>query len=193
MNNFFKRLAAFVIDLLFISLLCNAFSLFTIDSRTVQALNKELTTTYETYQKQEIDDETFVNQSSDIAYDMLRASGLYYIISIGLYILYFGWYQYRKHGQTIGKKIMHIKVKGKDKDLTVNDYFFRSLLINGILFDFIVVLLLFFGSKDVFMNLYTIIKILEFIVIGICGTMVIMRKDNRGLHDLIGHSEVVNE
>ena len=193
MNNFLKRVVALIIDLFILSCVCNLFGIVTIKSDTYISLDKEAASIQENYDKGKIDSEAYINQVSDICYDMLRGTGLYMIISIAIYLLYFGYYQYKRGGQTIGKKLLHIKVKGKDRDLSINDYVYRSLIINGILFNFIIVLLLFFGSKQIFMLLYSLIMLLYYVIMIICGLMVLIRKDHRGLHDFIGHSEVVNE
>ena len=193
MNNLLKRVLALIIDLFLLSFICNVFAVATISSNNFSSLEKELVTIQENYDEKKIDEKTYINQVSDVFYDIIRCSGLYMIISIAIYLLYFGYYQYIRNGQTIGKKILHIKVIGKDRDLAINDYVYRSMLINGVLFNFLIILLLFFGSRQIFMFMYFLIMLIFYILVFICGLMVILRKDHRGLHDFLGHSEVVNE
>ena len=193
MNNFFKRAVALIIDLFFLSFVCNVFSLVTVRSDTLLSIEQEFISIQENFEKEKIDDEAYINQAVDVFYDMFQSLGLYMVVSIGVYLFYFGYFQYKKNGQTIGKRIMKIRVQGKNRDLTINDFVYRSFIANGILFQFIIVLLLFFGSKQMFMWLYFLITLVSYIIMVLCGLMVLFRKDHRGFHDFIGHSEVVNE
>ncbi|MGN0973343.1 MAG: RDD family protein [Bacilli bacterium] len=192
MNNFLKRLSAFLIDMLILSLVCSMLSIFLIDNDYNNRLGLEMTETYQSYMENEIDENAFVNKIGDISYDLMRKNALYNIVSIGLYLLYFGLYQYLNNGQTIGKKVMKIKVVGKKHDLNVNDFVIRSLLINSILFNLISVIILLFLPKDVYILSNNTLIIFQYLILFICALMVIFRKDNRGLHDIICNTEVVN-
>lgn len=192
MNNFIKRLSAFLIDMLILSLICGALSIFLIDNDYNNKLGLEMTETYQSYIENEIDESVFVNKFGDISYDLMRKNALYNIVSIGIYLLYFGLYQYLNSGQTIGKKIMKIKVVGKKCDLNVNNFVIRSLLIDSILFNLISIIILLFLPKDAYILSNNTLIIFQYLILFICALMVIFRKDNRGLHDIICNTEVVN-
>lgn len=192
MNNFIKRLSAFLIDMLILSLICGALSIFLIDNDYNNKLGLEMTETYQSYIENEIDESVFVNKFGDISYDLMRKNALYNIVSIGIYLLYFSLYQYLNNGQTIGKKIMKIKVVGKKCDLNVNDFVIRSLLIDSILFNLISIIILLFLPKDAYILSNNTLIIFQYLILFICALMVIFRKDNRGLHDIICNTEVVN-
>ena len=186
-----KRFFAFILDSLIVSLICSLFFVLLVDNNKMDKLTNELSYTYDSFIEERIDDEAFFNQVSDISYDILRASSLFSIVSIGINICYFVVYQYR-NGQTIGKKVFKIRVYKCDKELTINDFIYRTFIGNMILFNLLNVIMLLFLSKDVYNFVNMALINIEFLVLFICVVMTIFRKDHRGLHDLIGHTKVVN-
>lgn len=187
----FKRLCAFIIDSLIILIICSLLSFPFVDGSKINKLMLEFNDSYQSYIDNKIDDKVFVNQAEDISYDILRINSLVSVISIAISIFYFVIYQY-KSGQTIGKKIFKIKIEGVDRELNINDYIFRSFIGYGLLFNLLNVIILMFLPKDMYIFTNMALIYSEFLILFICAAMVIFRKDHRGLHDLIGHTKVIN-
>ncbi len=190
--SFWQRLCAFIIDMFLISLVTSLITQPFIHNNNLQTLSNEVTDTLEQYQKKKIDINTYINRTVDISYDMARESGLSTIIGIALSILYFVVYQFRCNGQTIGKKLLKIRVvKKDDSNLTMNNMLFRSLIIDSILVDIIILCLSIFANKDIYFYGVGIVQFIQYLIIFVSCLIILSRKDRQGLHDMVANTEVV--
>lgn len=188
---FIQRLLALMLDLILVSIISSLLTYPLINNDNYKKLSNEATNVIEEYLESKITAETYINRSADISYDLSRVTGLSSIITIAIYILYFVVYQWYNKGQTIGKKILKIKlVSSNDNDLTLNGIALRSLLINFILVDMIMIVVIIFGSKDVYFVTSNLFQSLQYIFVFITAIMILSRKDKRGLHDVITHTKV---
>ena len=107
-------------------------------------------------------------------------------------LLYFVVFQAYNKGQTIGKKLVKLKVVGNSgKELGLNDYLKRVLIIPPIFCDLLDLILLMFVQKNIYLTSNIVLTVLKNLLLLITGIMVIYRKDNRGLHDLIADTKVI--
>lgn len=191
-SSFLERLGAFIIDFILISFIASIITYPINTGSNYQKLSKEATTTMEKYTDGKISAKTYMSRSADISYDMAKESGLSTIITIIIYSLYFIVYQFKMSGQTIGKKILKIKISKTDNsELSINDIMFRSLLIDFILFDILVLCITLFGTKDIYFYGTGIIEFIQYGIIFISAIMILSRKDKCGLHDIIAHTQVI--
>lgn len=189
---FFQRLFAFIIDVIIISILSSLLSYPFYDSSSVQKLNDNSNEIMQKYIDQEINIKTYVSESIDISYEMARKNGVVSLISLFLSVLYFICFQFYKNGQTIGKNIMKIKVvSNDDQSLNINNYIFRSLIIDSIFVDMIVLCFVIFANREVYFYGVGMIEFIQYMVILISAFMVMFRKDSRGLHDLVANTKVI--
>lgn len=189
---FFQRLVAFFIDIIIVSVVASLLSYPFYDAESVSKLSDSTIELTEKSMNQEIDIETYMTESIDISYEMARKNGVVSLITIFLSILYFICYQFHNDGQTIGKKLMHIQViKDDDSDLTINNMIFRSLIINSILVDMIIIAFTIFANKNVYFYGVGTIEMIQYTVILISALMIMFGKTGRGLHDLVAHTKVV--
>ncbi len=189
---FIQRLAAFIIDIMLVSTVASLFSVPFIDVEGVNKLNEEATTIIDQYLNQEIDMNDYLSETISITYQLARKNGIVTIINLFLAILYFVVYQFYQNGQTIGKKLLRIQVISNDEqELTMNQMIFRSLIINSILVEMIVLGFIILASSDVYFYGVGIFEGIQYLVMLISVFMVMFREDGRGLHDLIAHTKVV--
>lgn len=187
-----ERFSAYIIDIILISFVSGLLSFPFTSSKNYEKLSKEANTIAENYQKGKIDAITYLNQYMDINYDLSRETGASSILSIIVYVLYFIVFQYYNNGQTLGKRVMKIKMKSKDKDtLDMNNLVLRELFNNSILSSILISVFLLIG-KDVYGVGSTITSCVQFIYIMICALMISFRKDSRSLSDLIGKTKVIS-
>ncbi len=190
--NFWQRFCAFIIDVFLVSMVTSLITQPFANSENLQKLSDEAYDVVDQYTQKKIDANTYINRTADISYDIARQNGLSSIIGIAISILYFVVYQCKMNGQTLGKKLMKIKVVRVDnKNIAMNDFLFRSLLINSIFLDIVVLCFSLFASKDAYFYGTGIFEFIQYIAIFASSMMILSRKDKRGLQDLLGHTEVV--
>lgn len=193
MNNalFIKRLGALIIDVLLLSLIANLVSGIFINEKDTKKLCNEEIQLLNDYSNNVIDSETLFENANSINYESSKLLIPYTIIYLFLSILYFVMYQ-KQSEQTLGKKLLRIKIESEDDDLTMNQMVIRGLIINGILFNIIELSLLLFLPKALYLNAYSSIELVKYSLYIVIAFMVMFRKDRRGLHDIICHTKVVN-
>lgn len=194
---FIKRLGALIIDMIIVSTVVSMFTFFVNNNSNYEKLTRE----YSDVMEQAMDKKTspkeykkLLSKASDISYDLSRQTVVVSFISLTMYILYFIVFQFYNKGQTIGKKLMKIKIESNDgKDLTMNQLAVRSLIINSILANLILLAVIILGSKDVYFVSSTTVSMIQYIIIFTTAIMILFRKDKRGLHDVITNTKVINE
>ena len=186
-----KRLVAYLIDIFIvfmISILIFALPVFKKyqDSymNKVDSLYESIVTTGST---EPTDEETI-----ETLYQLNTAMLPFLIINVGTTIFYFGILSYMTNYQTLGKKIVKIKVKSiDDKEIKPYAYLIRELLITNFIFRILnIVALINCGPTKWNMYNSAISNASTFFYALILGFM-IFRDDERGLHDLICHTEVI--
>ena len=189
---FIQRFAAFIIDIMIVSLIASFISTPFINASNSEKLTKQSSELVEKVMAGEIDQKTYIKEASVITYQIDKNNALYTIINIIFGFVYFVIFQFYKKGQTIGKQIFKIKVDSNDGVLNINQMVARGLLIDMILFDLIRFAFCMFGSSKSYFLGYSSVMMVEIIVLSLCGFMVMFKKDRRGLHDILCNTKVVN-
>lgn len=187
---FIQRFFAYIIDIFIVFILLSLIT-FNINNEKINNLNLEITNYLSEY------DPTDIEQSQkliDLQYQYEKESMPINVISLILVFGYFVCFQYFNKGQTIGKRLLKIKiVAAENKRVAFWQVFVRSLFIHQILMNILILVLMIFCSKNMFINTYSILTLLQSVFIIITMLFVLYRKDKRGLHDLIVNSYVISE
>ena len=184
------RVCAFIVDMFLVSIVCALLSYPFINQENSQKINKELNEVMEKASKNEISVQTYAAELKPLVYQNDRDNGVTTIFILLVSILYFVVYQF-KTKQTIGKKIFKIKLEANEGELTMNHMVFRGLIINSILFTLLTFIFVIFSNSSVYFVANITINSLYYLIIVISSLMIILRKDNRGLHDVICNTKVV--
>lgn len=191
---FFQRLIAYILDMVIVSLFISLISQPFVDVKTMNKFEKEETQIFEKYSKGDIDMKTYLYQSMDINYQIARNNGVISLISMVTIALYFVVYQFYNNGQTIGKKIMNIQIVKDDRtSLSIDDLIYRSFIINSLIFDMLTFSLMIFATRDVYFYGSMLFESIQYIILLITFFMVVLRKDGRGLHDLVAKTIVIKK
>lgn len=135
----------------------------------------------------------FDNISEDYAYLLNKKGAFNSIITLVITLLYFGVLQYFLKGQTIGKKIVKLKVvPASDKKINILNYLLRSLLVNDIFLNTISIFFLLLSPKNIYLSATNVIEVLVSISEAIIVFLVLTREDQRGLHDLLFNTKVID-
>lgn len=190
---FFDRLTAYIIDVIIISLITSI--IFTSIPTNNKELEKQLSSLQDEVLSNNITYEEFVDEYQDLYYKNKKDTMTQSAITLTITIAYFVIFQYMNKGQTIGKKILHLRVvdNNTEKPLSIFKGLIRSLLIWNILSGTLGIVLIYILNKESYITSYLIISSLESIFIFIIAMFTLYRKDNRGLHDIIINSKVIRE
>ena len=191
---FNKRFFAYIIDIFIVLGIANLITMFIPISEKTQDYYKELQTTQKKMYDKEIDVKEYTDIVLEDNYNISKSTVLISLTSIIIYILYFVVYQVYNNGQTVGKKLMKIKVKSiTDEPLSINTMLFRTLIIYGIAANIINLILILLLKKELYLSISNTISIIQSLIVIISVFMILFSKQKRGIHDIITKTEVVNK
>lgn len=192
-SNFGKRLVAYILDAIIVSLIFSVLTMFIKESNNLINLNNQLNTISENFINKTITMKEYFNQYSSIEYLISKEMFLQNLFSLILMIGYFVILPYYYNGQTIGKKLMKIKIVKENDKLTINDLALRSLLSNGIAMTFIELALIFLIKDTAYFITISILSFIQFLLVITSIFMILYRKDKKALHDIVCKTLVVDE
>lgn len=189
----YKRVIAFIIDTLIVTVLSGLLTIVFTNSDKYNEDNKKLLELTEKIVSEKQDQDKYMKEFNELNYDLTKDSIEVTIITIGVSIVYYSIMCYFCNGITLGKYILKLKItSANDKELNILNYFLRSLIVNSILSNIVIIILINTLSKESYINIsgrvgnvFTILMIVSFI-------MMMYRDDGRGLHDLMGNTKVIN-
>lgn len=191
---FNKRFFAYIIDIFIVLVIANLITMFIPISEKTQDYYKELQTTQKKMYDKEIDVKEYTDIVLEDNYNISKGTVLISLTSIIIYILYFVVYQVYNNGQTVGKKLIKIKVKSiTDESLSINTMLFRALIIYGIAANIINLMLILLLKKELYLSISNTISIIQSLIVIISVFMILFSKQKRGIHDIITKTEVVNK
>ena len=116
------------------------------------------------------------------------------ILNIVITFGYFVVFQYLNKGQTVGKRLMKIRVKSKDgKRAGFVQILVRSLLINEIIASIILVIFISTMSQSMYLKANRIVELIDMLIVYGSLGFIMFRPDACGLHDLLMNTVVVND
>ncbi|MBQ2639591.1 MAG: RDD family protein [Bacilli bacterium] len=189
-----QRVIAYIIDGMIIALVATLISFPFYDATNMEKLNKSSSDLAEKYMNKKINSKTYISENIDINYEVSRKSGVVSLVTIFLEVLYFVCYQLYTKGQTLGKKLMKIRIIDKDdNNLGMNQLIYRSLIINSIFINLIIMCLVIFADKNVSFYGTMTLNLVQYIIMFVSAIMVIFTKESIGLHDKICNTRVIRE
>ena len=188
--SFLTRVCAYIVDMFIVALVASLIALPFTNSTNTEKLDKQLTEVMEQASTGKIDTQTYINELMPLVYQKDRANGVYTIIVVILSIAYFVVYQYYTK-QTFGKKMFRIKLEANKGELTMNQMVIRGMIINNIIFSLIALIFVTFSGEGTYFMANMTLNCLYYLIVLVASFMIIGRKDNRGLHDLVCNTKVV--
>lgn len=194
-----KRVMAYIIDVLIFSIVLTPIINWSVINPYVDEYTEnysEYTELVEQANAGEIDTETdeYKDKIVDLNYNINKYKVISSSISVVGFLLYFAVLQWALKGQTIGKKIMKIRVvaNNEDKKLNVGNYILRSLILNNIIFSIILIIGVYIFEAPGYYTLSMVVSYLQLLVMSLIMLMVVLRKDYRGLHDFVAGTKVID-
>lgn len=190
---FFERLCAYLVDTLIVSFIFSIICLgFGNSTSNTQKLMSELENKL---LEKTITEEQFIEEYQTLLYDYQKENVLQSGISVALTIAYYVVFQYMNKGQSLGKKLLNIKVVDKDtkKPISILKGLLRSFIFLSILSGTLSIILLHILNKNSYFVSYSILISLEVIFTLISMMFVLYKKDSRALHDIMANTIVLKD
>ena len=188
----FSRLVSFFIDIIVLSILLSLLTFWIPESKTYTEAKERDNEITNQFSKGEITSEQFFNEYFENSYVMEKERVGISIISVILSLGYFGTYAFYNNGQTLGKRLMRIKVvTDKDKSPSHISLIARALIINSVLASLLSCIIILFITKGQYVYTIGAIQVIQSIIMVISLFMVAFKKDKRGIHDIIAKTKVV--
>ena len=185
---FFKRLGAYLFDFFIVVLIISVITMgFKRDTKIFNRMEYLLTDV----SNGKISIEEYTDELFELNYGYQKSMIPNSIVSVIVNIGYFIIFAYLNKGQTIGKKIFGIRVVNKeDKKPSLLNMIGRSIPLYGILTGIINIFGVLMLSVKGFNYTSTFVNYGYYFFVIVCFFMVMYKKDNRGLHDIIGSTYV---
>ena len=197
---FTQRLLAYVIDFFIVYLVIAACTGITgalvPAGEKVEKSEKELLEKYEELLKNPESEgaEKFLEDQKENIYNIGKYGVPTLIFGIIVNVGYFGAFQYMNKGQTLGKKIVKIKVEENNPEKKFNYIrsVIRACLTYNVITDLASVLVYLLLKPSNFLIPYVAISMIAFFFKIVTVCLIAFRKDGRGLPDFIAGTHVVN-
>ena len=190
--NFKKRALAYLLDAIIVSLILMLLNTFIPPNENIVKLNKEMIELQQSFVDKKISDSNYILQISNIVKDVDRNSVMNNVISVVVLLLYFVIWPFYHKGQTLGKKRMNIRVvKDNLEEASMNDLLLRNIIINNIGYMLIQLLIVFILPGENYYMAIVFMSFIQFILVLASMIMIYKRKDNKGVHDLIAKTKVI--
>lgn len=134
----------------------------------------------------------YKDKDIDYSYKLLKYSLIPTVVNLMCIMLYFIVMQFYFGGQTLGKKILKLKViSNNDKKLNIVNFLIRSLVVNELFINILNVIFLLILSKNNYLIYNKIIYVVTYILEMAILFTIVFDKHNRGLHDCISNTKVI--
>ena len=190
-----KRFLAYFIDIMIVGLVASSLANIRIINPYYDEyleVQDKIREAYKDVNEDNILDVVFKEDNINLYRELSNCNSITSIISVCCYVLYFVGFQKWNKDQTVGKKLMRIKVVSVDKkEVSGLDYLIRSVFAYNLLFTSLNIWVSFRFSGNMYLNLTSIFSSVGSLITLVTYLMVLVRSDGRGLHDIVGHTKVV--
>ena len=188
---FVLRCLAYIIDGFLVLFLSALLSAPFVNSDQMLELAEESRSIVQKYSQNEMTEQEYLVEASNLEYKMARSMELISIFIILVSVVYYVVLPIFLNGQTLGKKIFGMKIISTYGDLNANQLIFRSFLADFLLLNIISVLFLMFASRNIYLNCIELFTLAQYTITFASIIMVIVNKEGLAIHDGLVHTKVV--
>ncbi|MGM9834784.1 MAG: RDD family protein [Bacilli bacterium] len=194
----YKRLLAYIVDILLVTfvvgLICNTSLMQKQMDKYNDANDRLIEKATSILESEEETTEETNEEIKSLVYDINYFGTAFNVVNVLVTIGYFAIFQCFNKGQTIGKKMMKIRIVSKDsQELPVVNYLFRAIILYGIAFIVINMVSIEFLKINGFYKVYSVSNAISSLISITIYFMILFRTDERGLHDILSSSKVIEE
>ena len=188
----FQRIVAYVIDIFIIAFIALILTIGIPESKKYKEAQKQESTLMEDYNNKKINESEYIDKLYEARYTMSKESVATSLITVVITFGYFAGLTFYNKGQTLGKKLLHIKVVSEDSsEARYSQLIGRVLIHNGCLTSILSIIIIFFIKSNQYIYTIGILELIQSIIMITSFIMIICRKDKRGLHDIICKTKVI--
>lgn len=189
----YKRLAAYLIDILLVILAVHLVSPVLPTFGDTKKIAEDYESLFSEVTEKKIESDEFNAQYIDLMYRSSKSTYLTGVLTICAYLGYFVIMPVYTKGRTAGKKLMHLQlVSDSGDDLNLNQLLLRGSILYGIPINIINQILILAVSKNMYFNATNLLSSIFTMVSIVSLFMIFLRKDQKGLHDLAANTKVIS-
>ncbi len=183
MKLIYKRLLAYIIDMIIIIICLSLTNMFLKDNE----YKNQLISLNEQYSANQIDFTNYKNEFIKLNHEIDKANIIVNVSMVIIIIVFMVLLPYFKDGQTIGLRLMKLKIT-KDK-LTIKDLLIRNFIATG-LGHLILMFLLLLLNSNIYFVLINFLAFCQVLVVIINSFMISYSYKHLGLTDILTNSKV---
>jgi len=189
---FFPRVLAYLIDIMIVTVLSSLVISVVPENKNYATYLTEYQKIQSSFLEGDMDADEYVNKSAEIVYDIDYSNVLPMIVEVGVLILYFIVFQFYNKGQTLGKRLLKIRVVSEnDGEVSMNQYILRSFIIPSIISKMLIIALVLFLGREYYYYCSFTVQGIQVMLIIVSIFMVMYSKTGRGLHDRLAKTKVI--
>lgn len=189
---FFPRVLAYLIDIMIVTVLSTLFISIVPENKNYKAYLTEYQQLQSSFLEGNMDSDEYVNKTAEIVYDIDYNNVLPMIMEVGVLILYFIVFQFYNKGQTIGKRLLRIRVISEDDgEVSMNQYILRSFIVPSIISKMLIIALVLFMGREYYYYASFTVQGIQTVLIIVSIFMVMYSNTGRGLHDRLAKTKLI--
>ena len=188
---FKKRLFAYLIDFVLLTTIVTIINCVLPTTTKQVEINKELDSLQQNLLDGEIDNKQYFDGYKKLLPELDKSNMAINVCNLVFILGYFIIIPVVNNGQTLGKKISKIKIEKIDGNLTIRDMVIRNFITTSLLQLMISSTLVYIVNNDIYYNLSIFVSLLQILLVIITSFMIIYRKDEKGVQDLITGTQVI--
>ena len=189
--SFKKRLFAYLIDFVLLTTIVTIINCVLPTTTKQVEINKELDSLQQNLLDGEIDNKQYFDGYKKLLPELDKSNMAINVCNLVFILGYFIIIPVVNNGQTLGKKILKIKIEKIDGNLTIRDMVIRNFITTSLLQLMISSTLVYMVNNDIYYNLSIFVSLLQILLVIITSFMIIYRKDEKGVQDLITGTQVI--
>ncbi len=188
---FKKRLFAYLIDFVLLTTIVTIINCVLPTTTKQVEINKELDSLQQNLLDGKIDNKQYFDGYKKLLPELDKSNMAINVCNLVFILGYFIIIPVVNNGQTLGKKILKIKIEKIDGNLTIRDMVIRNFITTSLLQLMISSTLVYIVNNDIYYNLSIFVSLLQILLVIITSFMIIYRKDEKGVQDLITGTQVI--
>ena len=189
--SFKKRLFAYLIDFVLLTTIVTIINCVLPTTTKQVEINKELDSLQQDLLDGEINNKQYFDGYKKLLPELDKSNMAINVCNLVFILGYFIIIPVVNNGQTLGKKILKIKIEKIDGNLTIRDMVIRNFITTSLLQLMISSTLVYIVNNDIYYNLSIFVSLLQILLVIITSFMIIYRKDEKGVQDLITGTQVI--